>query len=243
MKKWIWLFPICSCSYADEPKWTFLAEGGNAWTNRNDQRIPGNTGTLFSFKDLTGQGSFNFTRWELNYAQSEDTEWRLLYAPFRISGQGSLSGPTRFRNTTFAAGPAFGIYQFNSYRLTYRRKWAKSEKRDWKFGYTLKVRDAEVTVRQGANQESELDPRGIVPLLHISGREMINDKWFATFDFDGLAGGPGRAFDIGARLHYSINPNDSIFFGYRTLEGGADNPRVYSFAWVNYFSLGITKRF
>jgi hypothetical protein len=237
------LFLASTVAVADEKKWTLHFEGGNLWTNRNDARIPGDTGTRFSLKQLTGSGPFAFQRWEVFYRQHEDTEWRVLYAPFRIEGSGNLSSPVSFRGTTFNTGPASAAYQFNSYRITYRKKWKRTEKSEWMFGYTLKVRNAEIALTQGATTESERDPRGIVPLLHIYGREEINDRWFATFDFDGLAGGPGRAFDIGLRMNYQMNEDTSLFFGYRTLEGGANVPRVYSFAWINYASFGITRRF
>ena len=218
-------------------------EGGSAFLNRNDQRIPGSSGTEFSMTDVTGRGGFQFSRVELIWQKSKQEEWRLLYAPFRISGSGTLSGPVDFQDITFAAGPTSGTYQFNSYRLTYRRPWFSSARRDWKFGYTLKVRDAEVTLRQAGTSRSELDPRGIVPLLHVSGTEYLSEKWSATFDFDGLAGGPGRAFDIGAQLNYSLSSSKDVYLGLRTLEGGADVPRVYSFAWVNYASIGFSFKF
>jgi hypothetical protein len=226
-----------------QPQLTLKVESGSAFVNRNDQRIPGSSGSDFSMTDVTGRGGFRFSRVELTWQKNDMEEWRFLYAPFRISGSGALGGPVNFQDATFAAGAASGTYQFNSYRLTYRRPWFSSERRKWKFGYTLKVRDAEVTLRQGALSRSELDPRGIVPLLHVSGFEEMGNGWSATFDFDGLAGGPGRAFDIGVQLNKRINDRQDLYFGLRTLEGGADVPRVYSFAWVNYASIGLTTRF
>lgn len=226
-----------------QPQFTLRVEGGSAFVNRNDQRIPGNTGTEFSMTDITGRGGFQFSRVELAWKKNEQEEWRLLYAPFRISGTGTLNGPVNFQDASFAAGAASGTYQFNSYRLTYRRPWFSSPNRNWKFGYTLKIRDAEVTLRQGSLSRSELDPRGIVPLLHVSGYEDMGNGWSATFDFDGLAGGPGRAFDIGVQLNKRINSHQDLYIGLRTLEGGADVPRVYSFAWVNYASIGLAIRF
>jgi hypothetical protein len=234
---------VASLSTANDNKWTLQVEGGSAWTNRNDVRVPGTTGTRFSLKDLTGSGPFTFQRWDIAYRQNHDTEWRFLYAPFESGGTGTLNGPTNFRGTTFNAGAASAFYKFNSYRITYRRKWKRSEKSEWFFGYTLKVRNAEIQLNQGATSARESDPAGIVPLIHLSGREQLNDRWYASFDFDGLAGGPGRAFDIGARLHYQTSEDMSVFLGLRTLEGGANVPRVFSFAWVNYASIGITKRF
>lgn len=222
---------------------TLRVEGGSAFVNRNDQRIPGSTGSDFSMTDVTGRGGFQFSRVELIWQKNDKEEWRFLYAPFRISGDGTLSSPVNFQDVTFSPGAASGIYQFNSYRLTYRRPWFSSVRRNWKFGYTLKVRDAEVTLRQGATTRSELDPRGIVPLLHVSGIEQFSEKWSASFDFDGLAGGPGRAFDIGVQLNHKLDPTRQVYLGLRTLVGGADVPRVYSFAWVNYASIGFSFKF
>ena len=38
----------------DFKRFRFELEGGPAWQSKNDVQIPGNTGTEFSFKDLTG---------------------------------------------------------------------------------------------------------------------------------------------------------------------------------------------
>jgi hypothetical protein len=228
----------------EESKFSLRIEGASAWTNRNDARIPGDTGTLFSLNDLTGRGSSQIQpRWDLTYKQSNNTEWRLLYAPFSVSGTGNLGQPVTFRNTTFGAGPTSAYYQFNSYRLTYRRTWKDTEKSKWMFGYTLKIRDAEVRLQQGNTIESEKDPRGIVPLLHLSGIETFSDRWYADFDIDGLFAPQGRAIDAGARLNYRMNDRTSLFLGARVLEGGADNPRVYSFAAVYYITFGLNLKF
>lgn len=227
-----------------DSKFSLRIEGSSVWTNGNDARIPGDGGTLFSLNDLTGRGASSIQpRWDLTYRQSRDTEWRLLYAPFSVSGTGNLGQPVVFRNTTFGPGQTSAFYQFNSYRLTYRRTWKDTEKSKWMFGYTLKIRDAEIRLQQGNTVESEKDPRGIVLLLHLSGTEAINDRWYADFDIDGLFAPQGRAIDAGARLNYRLDNRTSLFFGGRVLEGGADNPRVFSFAAVYYLSFGINVKF
>jgi hypothetical protein len=243
----VWaLGAVAVCSYADEDTpYKLRIESGQFWINRNDARIPGDSGTLFGLNDLTGRGAKTTnTRFDLTYKQNKDTEWRLLYAPFSSSGTGNLDAPVTFRGTVFSAGPTFAYYQFNSYRLTYRRTWKDTESSKWMFGYTLKVRDAEIRLEQGGKVEAEKDPRGIVPLLHLSGFERVSDKLFFDFDIDGLFAPQGRAIDLGARLNYQINARgDSFFVGGRVLEGGADNPKVYSFAAVYYFSVGYTVKF
>jgi hypothetical protein len=60
---------------------------------------------------------------------------------------------------------------------------------------------------------------------------------------DGLAGGPGRAFDffLGGRIN--ITDNLSGKAGYRILEGGADVSEVYNFALFNIASAGVAWEF
>jgi hypothetical protein len=61
-----------------------------------------------------------------------------------------------------------------------------------------------------------------VPLLHLGADWRFAGPWHLLFDFDGLAGGPGRAFDIALKMRYEINDHWDLSAGYRTLEGGAD---------------------
>ena len=63
------------------------------------------------------------------------------------------------------------------------------------------------------------------------------------FDFDGLAGGPGRALDLSLKLGYQVNDDWRISLGYRGLEGGVDTDDVYNFAWFNTALLAFDYRF
>ena len=56
----------------------------------------------------------------------------------------------------------------------------------------------------------------------------------AIFDFEGFAGGPGRALDLALKMRYDLTDQWSIGGGYRMLEGGADTDDVYNFSWFNY---------
>lgn len=237
--------PAPSTPKPSEKKFLLDVEFGSAFVNRNDQGIPGDTGTRFDFNQLTGRGGFAYSRWALSYEGETGTGYRLLYAPFRINGVGQFSNSVNFQDATFAAGQdTQGTYQFNSYRATWRNRWKQGPNSDWRIGATFKIRDAEVALRQGNVFRTERDPRGIVPaLLHIYGEEKIGRNWTFVFDFDGLAAPQGRAFDIGLRLGYQVTPDTRVLFGIRSLEGGADNPQVYSFAWVNYVSVGLQHRF
>jgi hypothetical protein len=44
-----------------------------------------------------------------------------------------------------------------------------------------------------------------------------------------------------AKLHPS--PTVGLRLGYRMVEGGADNDKVYTFAWIHYGLVGGTVRF
>jgi hypothetical protein len=55
---------------------------------------------------------------------------------------------------------------------------------------------------------------------------------------DALAAPQGRAEDAIFALQYIINPRATLRFGYRILEGGADNDNVYNFTLLNYVVLG-----
>ena len=49
-----------------------------------------------------------------------------------------------------------------------------------------------------------------------------------------MAASPGRAIDFALKVHYDLNDRWNVAVGYRTLEGGADNDKVYTFAWLHY---------
>jgi hypothetical protein len=104
------------------------------------------------------------------------------------------------------------------------------------------VRDATIELRQGGVQSSDSNT-GLVPLFNAYGEYRFADRWRAIFDFDGLVGPNGRAFDIGLKVGYDLTRNLSLEGGYRMLEGGVDNDDVYNFAWFNYAVVGVRYRF
>ena len=54
----------------------------------------------------------------------------------------------------------------------------------------------------------------------------------------------GRAEDVLLALTWALSEDTESRAGYRTLEGGADNEDVYSFAWLHYAvaALALTRR-
>jgi hypothetical protein len=218
-------------------------ESGAVWSSRNTARIPGDSGTRFNLNSLTGSGPSFFTRINATYDFNRRHGIRILFAPLQFSGTGTLTEATRFDGTDFTAGiPTEATYKFNSYRVTYRYQFRNTERSDWRVGLTLKVRDAKIALRQGSLYDEKAD-LGVVPLLHLYGEQRLTDRWRFIFDFDGLAAPQGRAFDAAVKVGYDITPQWQVQAGYRTLEGGADNDKVYNFAWLNYALLGIAYRY
>lgn len=227
-----------SCAQEVSKQWTLELESGLTSSRYNNARVPKSTGTNVDLAGLIGKEWKPFGRVSLFYEDKAGGTWKLLYAPFRQSGTGALRASTSFAGQTFTAGPVEATYQFNSYRLTYRKPW----KSGWSIGGTLKIRDAEILLQQGATVASERNV-GFVPLLNIFGEGEITRGFMYEVELDGLAGGPGRAIDLSLRVKRNFGSSTTAFVGFRVLEGGADVPRVKNFAWVNYLTVGVAVRF
>ncbi|WP_227625767.1 hypothetical protein [Geofilum rubicundum] len=81
-----------------------------------------------------------------------------------------------------------------------------------------------------------------MPLLNLHAEYAFN-SWSAYFEGDGLAGGPGRAFDLYLGGKIPLNDYLKIKAAYRLLEGGADVASVYNFTMVHFATLGIIIHF
>jgi hypothetical protein len=226
----------------DDDRFGIALEFGAVGFSRNDVRVPGTSGTEFDMTDLTGSAPDFFARVNGHWDINEKHGVRLVLAPLEVSGTGELQQDTEFAGETFSAGTTEGIYKFNAYKLTYRYTFRDRGAWRWRVGFTGVIRDANIELRQGALQAND-DDVGFVPALHVSGEYRFNDHWLFALDFDGLAGGPGRLFDVAMKLEYDLTDRWRIGGGYRTLEGGADTDDVYTFAWLHYGVLNVSYRF
>jgi hypothetical protein len=216
-------------------------EGAGAWQSRNDQRIPGDTGTQFSISDFK-TGPFIGYRVYAGHIWNNTHELRALYAPLAFEVDGIFGKPVNFQDTTFAADTkTSAYYKFNSYRLTYAYHFESAGPWHFALGFTGKIRDAEVRLTQQSLRESKKNV-GFVPLLNVQIRRELGQDWQIRFDVDGLAAPQGRAFDAGLFIDYLFD-SARIFTGYRTVEGGADNDKVYNFAWIHFATLGANFSF
>jgi len=217
-------------------------EFGPVWFARNDIRIPGDGGTKFDMTDLAGTGPEFFARIGGLWRITDKHSLRLVLAPLEVEGRGTLTADTEFAGEVFPAGATDGTYKFNAYKLSYRYTFPERATWRWRAGFTAVIRDANVELRQGSLQANDSNV-GFVPALHLSGEYLLSDRWRFSLDFDGLAGGPGRLFDVALKLEYGFSERWRVAAGYRALEGGADTDDVYSFGWLNYGVLGVTYRF
>jgi hypothetical protein len=229
---------------ADDESVVIQLDLGSTWQARNKVQIPNDhQGDKFSLEDVAGSGPWATVRAEALWSINDKHGVRLLLAPFSYSENGRLDNETRFAGTTYSPDENVkATYVFNTWRVGYRyHLYAES---DWDFwvGGTLLVRDASIKLKQG-DVRSQDDNVGVVPLLYLAWTYRLDEHWSIAADLDGLAGGPGRALDLGVRINYRLNEKWQVGLGYRTLEGGADTDDVYNFAWFNTASLSASYRF
>jgi hypothetical protein len=217
-------------------------EGLNVWQQRNDVRIPPDTGTEFSLVDLIGSSPTRSVRVMGTADVTDRQQVHFVYAPLRLSGRGRPAMPITFAGTTFATTPTEAVYTFSSYRGTWSFRVYQGPTWTWRVGFTGFVRDARIALTQTDRSAEDTDV-GFVPLGHVSADARLSARWFARFVLDGSAAPQGRAFDFAATLEYRPAPRWSVFGGYRTIEGGADVDTVYAFAWLNAVTGGIGVRF
>jgi hypothetical protein len=226
---------------AQVPRFVVELEAGPAWQSYNDVEIPNDgTATRFSLYDLAGAGPWLAGRLYVTWNISERHGVRLLAAPFSLTEAGTPGEPIRFAGGDFRAGEqATATYTFNSYRLTYRYLLHGGDRSTVRVGATAKIRDAVISLEQGATATRKTD-LGFVPLLHLAADWRVRENWGVVLDVDALAGGPGRAIDAALSLQRDLGQRWSVRGGYRMVEGGADVDEVYTFAWLHYATVALS---
>ena len=224
-------------------------EAGGFWQSRNLAQSPNRDsattpiGTRFSFKSLQGSGPSPYFRVSGAYTWNDRHRVHVLYAPLKIVGTDRLEEPVSFQGISFASGELTrALYRFDSYRIGYRYRLYDSDSWQMWVGATVKLRDANISLSQGSIIANRANT-GPVPLLSVYVRKSISTRWSSILEVEGLAAPQGRALDAAVKLRYQFENGAGVSAGYRMLEGGADNKKVYTFAWMHYGLVSFDYRF
>jgi hypothetical protein len=215
-------------------------ETGPVFTGKNDAKIDGAYGTPFSFTGVLNTEPWYFIRVRAGYTIKDRHTISLLAAPLKIESRGSSSRFILFRQRLFFPGtPITGTFKFNSFRLTYRYDIVRNDKVEFGLGLTGKIRDAYIRLDSLGFKTTRPD-LGFVPLINVRLQWMFVPQFSLLLDADWLVGPQGRAEDIMTALQYHINDHVTVRTGYRLLEGGAKNSKVYTFSLFHYLVFGVT---
>jgi len=218
-------------------------ESGAVFTGYNNVRISGDAGTLFSLKTDLNAKPNTFIRIRAGYTIKSRHTISLLYAPLTVTSNGTTNKKIDFEGVTFASNTALNAsYKFNSYRITYRYEIVKRSKFEFGFGFTAKIRDAEIALASPGLAASKTNV-GFVPIINFRLHWKMNDKIGVLVEGDALAAPQGRAEDVLLAGTYKFSDQLVLRCGYRILEGGADNDEVYNFALFHYASVGMSYTF
>ncbi len=219
-----------------------MIESGAFWQHRNDVRISPTQGSHIEF-DQFNQGPFFHYRAELSHEWGARHGWRFVIAPLSLNVKGTFSQNINFNKQMFNANEEVNInYQFNSYRWGYFYSIIKANDQTLNIGFTLKLRDAQIGFEQ-KNVNRVYDNLGFVPLLYIDYQYQIHSDWYLHANADFAGASQGRAIDLALKLRKDLSKNWSAAAGGRTLEGGAENDKVFTFSWINYAVVDLTYNF
>jgi hypothetical protein len=215
-------------------------ELGAAWQLRNTAQVSNEApNTRFKIDEIAGESPYPAGRLVLDWPLGGPHHLRFLIAPLSLDERGSTDEPIVFQDTPFDAGEIRTKYRFDSYRATYRYTFHDSERWTWSGGATLKVRDAEIELRQDDLVRRKTNT-GVVPLLALYGEWRFAPGWTGVLDFEGLGASQGRAIDAALKVGYDVTPRLNLYAGYRFLDGGADNDELYTFARFDSAVVGVT---
>ncbi len=217
-------------------------QGGPVFTGYNNVRIPGDDGTRFSLRgDLRNRTAWS-ARAEAGYLHKRHY-LGALFTPLRVKSSGALDRYANFDAKIFAPGEKLeAMFRFDSYRLMYRYTIYSGEVFSLGAGFTAKIRDASIGIKSDRISAVKKNT-GFVPIINFALEAKLPAGFFLFLGGDALAAPQGRAEDIALLAGYKISDNLRIKAGYRILEGGADNDKVYTFSMFHYAVIGLDAAF
>jgi hypothetical protein len=227
-----------------QAEFSFDVESGAVWTDEADVRIPNEGGTFFSLADdLNADDPRAFFRGRVTWHINPKHDVSVLFAPLEMDFNGSFDRPVAFAGSDFLADtPTSALFRFDSYRLTYRYNFIRTDKVSFGMGLTAKIRDAEVSVTQNGRTATDADT-GVVPLINYQFAWRFAPDFSLYSEGDALGAPQGYAVDVAVALQWHATDNLAFRLGYRILDGGADNDTVYTFNRFHYAMIGATLRF
>lgn len=219
-------------------------ETGVAFSGYNDLRIPNDAvSTMFSFTEDLSSDPVMYGRVNLHYDITPRHEISFLFAPLKISPTGTMAQDVKFMGKTFAAGEKIeAMYRFDSYRLQYLYRFPNQKGILRGIGASLKLRDAEISLENDDEYATKTNT-GLVPLIGFELGYDITEDLGILFKGEALASKFGRAEDVLLAAKYKLGEGRSLYGGYRLLEGGSDIGEVYTFALINYLTVGVSLEF
>lgn len=219
-------------------------ETGAAFSGYNDLCIPNDdNSTMFSFTDDLNSDPVMYGRVNLHYDITPRHQLSFLFAPLKISPEGTMAQDVKFMGKTFTAGQNIeAMYRFDSYRLQYLYRFPNQKGILRAIGASLKLRDAEISLENDDEYATKTNT-GFVPLIGLELGYDITDDLGIILKGEGLASKFGRAEDVLLAARYNLGEGRALYGGYRLLEGGSDIGEVYTFALIHYLTLGVSLEF
>ena len=229
----LFISPMLFAETAAWDKWRIDLEIGAAWADHNEVQIPNDDqGDRFDIAEF-GKGPYPVARASVSWRPWQRHAFQFVVAPLSYTETGTFDEPVRFAGRTYNDDQKTDVdYQFNSYRLRYLYQLVDNSRWDLELGGTLFVRDARIELSQGDTRSSDSNV-GLVPLFALRTRYHFNPAWSLELDSDMAWAPQGRAIDLSLLVQRRFSSGWDIAAGYRTIEGGADNDSVYTFAWFN----------
>ena len=225
-----------------QERWRVDLEGGLAWAGRAEFAVPGDTGTRVDLADSRPAPKVA-PRVTLTWSPTSRWSFRVLAAPLKFDGQLVPARPVSFDGTLFPEGqPLSGSYRFDSYRLSGYYRFRPGARWSFRLGLTGKIRSAE-TALSGSGLSDSYDNVGFVPLIYGGVRFQAHPRLGFDLEFDALGAPQGRAEDVALKAEWAVTDGLTASVGYRVVEGGADNDKVYTFALFHYAVVGLSYRF
>jgi hypothetical protein len=207
---------------------------------RNDVRVPGDGGTLFSLTEgaFTAQ-SAPYVRIQGELALGRH-HLRATFAPLRLDSSGVLNDTILFAGQAFS-GEVDAHYRLDTYRVTYRYALTQGGRLDLELGATALLHDTRIELSGGGVHASRTSV-GVIPLASLRAAWRLAGPVSLVLDGDAIAAGQGRAED--ASLAVQLDTGDLRFrAGYRIIEGRMDTSAVYNSVLFHLVGAGVTYAF